>query len=272
MNRDGTCTPGRELWKRKMFPHTGKSPHWWGINQDRGGTSKPWRRAQAPVYGGQRERDLHRWSVPSRRTSQPKTLIHWGGWGLGAEAWASEVRAGERTVVGCVKTAWQGRVRCATTEGVWEEAWAHQKGKVPLLWGAWGEGQDLHRSFFLCVYALRQQVTAYMSSGGGHELWLPCRTPEMGADCCCQQGSCEQVLVTAPTFPDACVAHQHCNQAPTTAPAPPRSVCGQLALPPRIPQLGTNCCPCLPGSVCGPCTWTPPIKRIMASTHWGKRR
>ena len=29
-----------------------------------------------------------------------------------------------------------------------EEAWAHQRGKLPLLGGAQGEGQDHHKSFF----------------------------------------------------------------------------------------------------------------------------
>ena len=68
---------------------------------------------------------------------------------------------------------WQLRV-CS------EEAWANQRGKVPLLGGAQGEGWDRYRSFFPCTHGLRQQDTTYTSSGGRCELPLPLWAPETG--------------------------------------------------------------------------------------------
>ena len=49
-----------------------------------------------------------------------------------------------------------------------------------------------------------------------------------------------------------------------------RSRCWSLLLT-RVPRLGANCYPHLPGSRRGPSICTPPSKRIITSTCWGKR-
>ena len=54
---------------------------------------------------GRMERDLHRGSVLLPGTPQPEMQICGDGWGLGAEAQASEDRPGEMTGVGCAETA-----------------------------------------------------------------------------------------------------------------------------------------------------------------------
>ena len=50
-----------------------------------------------------------------------------------------------------------------------EEAWAHQRGKVPLFRLAPGEGHNHQKSFFPCVCAPRQQDTTYRRSRGGYK-------------------------------------------------------------------------------------------------------
>ena len=57
------------------------------------------------------------------------------------------------------------RVLGAITEGIQEEAWAHQRGKVPVLWGARGERWDHHQSCFLCMGS--QAAGHHL-----HELWV----------------------------------------------------------------------------------------------------
>ena len=75
------------------------------------------------------------------------------------------------------------RVWCASIKGVQEEAWADQRGKMPLL-GVREErgGTSIGASF--SAHALRWQSTAYMSSRGRYEPPLPSWTPEVGADRC----------------------------------------------------------------------------------------
>ena len=93
-NRYGTCTSGRELWRRKGF-HTLGSPF--------AGRDCGWRRGELWSHGGERsnrgaegkaERFPHRGSMPTS-THQPERLVcspaGAGGGGLGAEARASEV-------------------------------------------------------------------------------------------------------------------------------------------------------------------------------------
>ena len=108
-NRDGTCTSGRELWRRKSF-HSLESPFTGGD----GG----WGRGKLWSHGGDRnnrgaedkaERFLHRGSVPTS-THQPETLVRsptgaGGGWEMRFGLRRSDPR--DRTGVHCV-TAWGG--------------------------------------------------------------------------------------------------------------------------------------------------------------------
>ena len=81
--------------KEEKFPHTRKPLHWWG--QGVGG-GKLWSHGgDCSNRGteGKAERFPHRGLVPTS-THQPERLLcsparAGGGWGLGAEAWASEV-------------------------------------------------------------------------------------------------------------------------------------------------------------------------------------
>lgn len=84
-----------------------------------------------PFEEGKVESDPHRWLVPPSCTPQPKTHIFWCGWGLDAEAWALEVRHREKAGLAVQRQpegarVWQMMVYL-------EEAWAHQRGNVPLL-------------------------------------------------------------------------------------------------------------------------------------------
>ena len=92
-NRDGTCTSGRELWRRKGF-HTLGSPFTGGDGEARGEASEPRRRAQQQGCRGQsREIPTQRISADQHSPAWEACLLtHLDGWGLGAEARASEVR------------------------------------------------------------------------------------------------------------------------------------------------------------------------------------
>ena len=111
-NRDGPCTSGRELWRRKSF-HTLGSPFTGGDRVWAGG--KLWsHRGEHSNRGaeGKVERFLHRGSVPTS-TQQPERLVCsparvGGGWDLRLGLWRSDPR--ERTGVGCVNTVWRGLV------------------------------------------------------------------------------------------------------------------------------------------------------------------
>ena len=96
-NRDEICTSGRELWRRESFhtlgsPFTGRD-RGWGVAA--GEASEPRRRAQQQGCRGQS------WEIPAERISADQhspareacLLTHQGGWELGAEARASEVRS-----------------------------------------------------------------------------------------------------------------------------------------------------------------------------------
>ena len=112
-HRDGTCTSGRELWRRKGFlPHARKHLHWqrWGMVggklQSHGGESSD-RGAGAKV-----ERLPHR-GLLLTSTHHPERLVcsptrAGGGWELRLQLQRSHPR--KRTGVGCVNTAWRGIV------------------------------------------------------------------------------------------------------------------------------------------------------------------
>ena len=93
-NRDGTCTSGRELWRRKGFhtlgsPFAGRDRRWRGAGE----ALEPRRRAQQQGCGGQSG------EIPTQRISADQHWPAWegclltrrGGRGLEAEAQASEV-------------------------------------------------------------------------------------------------------------------------------------------------------------------------------------
>ena len=81
--------------KEETFPHTRKPLHWRRLRGGRGEASEPRRRAQQQGCRGQSE------EIPAQRISADQhspareacLLTRQGGWGLGAEARASEVRS-----------------------------------------------------------------------------------------------------------------------------------------------------------------------------------
>ena len=106
-NTDGTCTSGRELWRRKGF-HTLGSPFTDGdCGWQMGEASEPWTRVQQQGCGGQ-SREI---PAQSTNTQQPERLVcspagTGGGWELRLGLQRSDPR--ERTGVGCMNTAWRG--------------------------------------------------------------------------------------------------------------------------------------------------------------------
>ena len=96
-NRDGTCTSGRQLWRRKGFhtlgsPFAGGDCGWW-----RGEALEPRRRAQPQGCGGQSgEIPAQRIGANQHSPAREACLLpRPGGWGLGAEARASVGSQGE---------------------------------------------------------------------------------------------------------------------------------------------------------------------------------
>ena len=81
--------------KEEKFPHTRKPLHWWRRGVAERGASEPRRRVQPQGCGGQSG------EIPAQRIGADQhspareacLLTRWGGRGLGAEAWASEVRS-----------------------------------------------------------------------------------------------------------------------------------------------------------------------------------
>ena len=82
--------------KEEKFPHTRTTLHWQRQGDGGGGeASEPQRRVQQQWCRGQSG------EIPAQRISASQhspdreacLLTHWGGWGLGAEAPASEVRS-----------------------------------------------------------------------------------------------------------------------------------------------------------------------------------
>ena len=173
-----------------------------------------------------------------------------------------------------------------------EEAWAHQRGKVPLMVGVQGEGWDHRKIFPPRVCALRQQDTAYRSSRGRHELLPPLWAPEVGTGCCHHYETHEQAPSAAPTVPgvrglqpslrDLRAGSKPCPHCPWTAQAaaaPRRPMSRHQALPPLSRECtGHSCCyetceqvpsagSTILGARKGHCTCIPHIKGITASTH-----
>ena len=91
-NRVGTCTSGRELWRRKSF-HTLGSPFTGGDRGSGGEAFEPWRRAQPQGCRGQsREIPAQRIGADQHSPAREACLLTCRDERrLGAEAWASEV-------------------------------------------------------------------------------------------------------------------------------------------------------------------------------------
>ena len=128
--------------KEEKFPHTRKPLHWrrWGWG---GEVSEPQKRAQQKGCGGQSgEIPAHRIAADQHSPAREACLLtHRGGWGLEAEAPASEVRPQgedwgwrhEHSLKGASVPQLAGR------ESVREKVWNCLRGKRPWFWGARGE-------------------------------------------------------------------------------------------------------------------------------------
>ena len=81
--------------KEEKFPHTRKPLHWWRWRVGGGEALEPQRRAQQEVCRGQSgEIPTQKIGADQHSPAQEACLLTCqGGWGLGAEAWASKVRS-----------------------------------------------------------------------------------------------------------------------------------------------------------------------------------
>ena len=79
--------------KEEKFPHTRKALHWWRQGVDEGEALESQRRAQQQGCRGQSgEAPTQRIGADQHSSAQEACLLtRWDGWGLGAEARASEV-------------------------------------------------------------------------------------------------------------------------------------------------------------------------------------
>ena len=93
-NRDGTCTSGRELWRRKSF-HTLGSPFTGGDGGWAGGRFRATEESTATGVQRAKRRDSRKRIGAAQHSPawEACLLIHRGGWGLGAEVWALEFRS-----------------------------------------------------------------------------------------------------------------------------------------------------------------------------------
>ena len=92
--------------KEERFPRPGRFAHLWGDQPGQGGELQSLGgECSNQSVEGKMDSDLHRWSVLPPCAPQPETLVHPHGQGLGAEAWALEVRPRERTRIGYTETA-----------------------------------------------------------------------------------------------------------------------------------------------------------------------
>ena len=91
-NQNGTCTSGRELWRRKSF-HTLGSPFTGGDGGWRGGSFGATEESAATGVQRAKRRDSHTEISADQHSPawEACLLTRQDGWGLGAEAWASEV-------------------------------------------------------------------------------------------------------------------------------------------------------------------------------------
>ena len=93
-NRDGTCTSGRELWRRKSFHALGR-PFTGGDGGGWGGTFGAMEESTATGLQMAKRRDSRTEDRCNQHSLawEARQLTRRGRWGLGAEARASEVRS-----------------------------------------------------------------------------------------------------------------------------------------------------------------------------------
>ena len=105
-----------------------------------------------------------------------------------------------------METTWRGQLWQLRV--YYEEVWACQRGKLPLLGDTWGEGWDHHKNFFPCecsqateqhqweLQGLAWIATAILGSREGH--WLPLLDPqaEVSSLLPCRPGRVQTALTT----------------------------------------------------------------------------
>lgn len=193
-DRDRACNPGRELWRRKGSctlgrPLSGREIGLYRELWSLGGEWNKW------FVEGKTKNDLHRSLAPPPWAPPPETLLLvW----VGAGYWSSDFRGPDPE-----KGPWLAACRQPGEAGQWqmrvysEEAWVHQRGKMPLQGVVvWGEGQDYPKSVFLCEHSqatghhfqeLQEWIQAaaiIVGSRGRHKLPLPLWHPQADARCC----------------------------------------------------------------------------------------
>ena len=111
---------------------------------------------------GKMDSNLHRRWAPPPCTPQPETLICWCGWGLPLTLRLQRSDPGRGLGLAAQKQPKEAGLRQLRVCS--EEAWAYLRGMHHYWGGARGEGQDHHKSFFLCECS---QATGHCL----HELW-----------------------------------------------------------------------------------------------------
>ena len=129
--------------KEERFPHTRKPLHWWGRGRRVGEASEPRRRAQQQGCRGQSgEIPAQRMGADQHSPAREACLLtRRGGRGLGAEAWASEVRSQGEDLGWRREHSLKGASapQLARRESG-KTVWTCLRGKRPLFRGARGEG------------------------------------------------------------------------------------------------------------------------------------
>ena len=181
--------------KEEKFPHTRKPLHCWGQGLGRGEASEPRRRVQQEGCRVQsRDTPAQRIGTDQHSPAQEDCLLtHQDGWGLGAEAWALEVRSQREDWGWLRKHSLKGASAPQLTERESRKKSGPAREPRPLLWGAQGEGNSSSmcpQKAEHCLSEFQRHVQAVAISSDhrdGHEL-LSCH--------CCHQESCVQVQVT----------------------------------------------------------------------------
>lgn len=125
-----------------------------------------------------------------------------------------------------------------------EEAWAHCRGKVPLL-GSHKEKSGTAIDAYFPLYALRQQDTTYTSSAGGCEPLPPSWAATMRPAC---RGQALPPLSLAHAG-CCCCCYKTCKQAPST----PLAVPGGHPPPQPPTKTPMSMSQALPLLYCGAC-------------------
>lgn len=170
------------------------------INLDRGRASGPKRRKQQTV-----KNNLHRRLTPPHCDPNLRysSVSGGGDWVLKLRLQSSGPGKGPEL---SMETTWRGQLWQLRV--YYEEAWACQRGKLPLLGDTWGEGWDHHKNFFPCecsqateqhqweLQGLAWIATAILGSREGH--WLPLLDPqaEVSSLLPCRPGRVQTALTT----------------------------------------------------------------------------